>query len=101
MKCAYVPFKVFFKDSTEFFLISTVFIYRHLCTKQVPHLCLLVWTTQKHFILLQNKHGELMVPCSSLIQTQHLLLFAEDCIQLTSQDQDAFRSIAEEPKDCF
>lgn len=91
-------------QSTEFLFISTVFIYRHFCAKQVSHLCLLVWTTQKYFILLQKKHckyWDLMVPCSSLIQNQHLLLFADDCIQLTSRDQDVFRSIPETPKDYF
>lgn len=68
----------------------------------MSHLCLLVWTTQKHFILLQNKcckYWDLVVLCSSLIQNQHLLMFADDCIQLTSQDQDAFRSFPETPKD--
>lgn len=33
--CICAIHKVFFKDSTEFLYISTVFIYRHLCAKQV------------------------------------------------------------------
>lgn len=90
--------KAFFKDSTEFLYISIVFIYRHLCAKQVVPVGVdntkAFNPTAEQTLQILGPDGPMQLP-----NTKPALINVCWWLYLAYKDQDAFRSIPETPKD--
>lgn len=96
--CIWAIHKAFFKDSTEFLYISIVFIYRHLCAKQVVPVGVdntkAFNPTAEQTLQILGPDGPMQLP-----NTKPALINVCWWLYLAYKDQDAFRSIPETPKD--